>query len=203
MLHLAGLHWTVAFALAAVAPVGATRHPNASGSCAQIGQSPLTVQQVAAYFHPREVIDVQAVETIRRTQALYPLAIDGKAWDLLGDIFAEDAVANYSAPLGLLQGVSGIISGLQSGLAMFSGTQHLLGSQIIDVCSPDSAISLTYYTASHFLNATAGSSAVTDDGQALYAYGQYQDMWKKQEDRTWKIVHRNLVYMGPLISDVS
>ena len=43
--------------------------------------------------------------SIQRTLATYPLAIDSKDFGLLNEVFTEDAVANYSAPLNILRGL--------------------------------------------------------------------------------------------------
>ncbi|KFY60274.1 hypothetical protein V497_03735 [Pseudogymnoascus sp. VKM F-4516 (FW-969)] len=135
--------------------------------------------------------DSQSIEAIRATLALYPLAIDGKNFDALSRIFTKDAVANYSAPLNVLTSLSTIQSTLKSNLNPVT-TQHSYGTQLIDIISPDSAFSVTYYTATHF------GRGLLFTGQTATAFGQYQDVLKKQRDGTWKITHRNLVYMGPI-----
>lgn len=194
-MHISLSHWILATLVVSNPYVAASLPPAISQNCSQIAVHPLPIQQVASYFPPREIADLLATEAIRRTIALYPLVIDGRDWDSLGNIFADNAVANYSDPIGVVEGPSGIKSGLQPGLAQFAGTQHMLGASVIDVCSPDSAISVTYYTASHFLSSNSTATSITDDSQVLYAYGQYQDTWKRQKDGTWKIIYRNLVYM--------
>lgn len=133
------------------------------------------------------VADPFDVDSIRNTLSLYPLAIDGKNFPALGLVFATNAVANYSAPLNVLTPLSTIESTLEASLAPVT-TQHSFGTQVIDVLSPNTAVSVTYYTATHF---GMGQFA----GQIVTAYGQYQDVWAKQTDNTWKISHRNLAYM--------
>lgn len=133
------------------------------------------------------VADPFDVEAIRNVLAHYPLAIDGKNFDALKLVFAPNAVANYSAPLGVLTPLSTIESVLKTSLTPVT-TQHSYGTQVIDILSPVSAVSVTYYTATHF---GMGKYA----GQIATAYGQYQDVWTRQKDLTWRISHRNLVYM--------
>ncbi|OAA39216.1 hypothetical protein BBO_06640 [Beauveria brongniartii RCEF 3172] len=135
------------------------------------------------------------VEAIRNTLALYPLAIDGKNFAALERVFASNAVANYSDPIGVLTSLSTIQSVLQEGVAAFT-TQHSYGTQLIEVTSLTSAKSLTYIIATHF-----GKNAHA--GKAFTAYGQYQDTWVKQSGGKWRISRRNLVYMGPLTGDTS
>lgn len=47
---------------------------------------------------------------------------------------------------------------------------------------------MTYYRAAHFGKGDKGN-------EVAYAYGQYQDNWQRQSTGTWRIIHRNLVYM--------
>jgi hypothetical protein len=127
------------------------------------------------------------VDAIRNTLAHYPLAIDGKNFAALNLVFAPNAVANYSAPLGVMTPLSTIESELQSSLAPVM-TQHSFGTQVIDVLTPNTAISVTYVTATHF-----GVGEYT--GQIVTAYGHYQDALIRQSDGTWRISNRNFVYM--------
>jgi len=131
--------------------------------------------------------DVYDLEAIRNTLAHYPLAIDGKNFPSLSLVFATDAAADYAAPLGVLTPLSTIEAELEAALAPVT-TQHLFGTQVIDILSPISAFSLTYYTATHF-------GVGVYYGEIVTAHGQYQDVWKRQADLTWRISHRNLVYM--------
>ena len=158
------------------------------------GSAPLTSGQPVPQFDlpyafqsAEYVASPSDVEAIRNTLALYPLAIDGKNFPALGLVFATNAVANYSAPLNVLTPLSTIESALEASLAPVT-TQHSFSTQVIDILSPNTAVSVTYYTATHF---GIGQFA----GQIVIAYGQYQDVWDKQEDNAWRISHRNLVYM--------
>jgi ketosteroid isomerase-like protein len=127
------------------------------------------------------------VESIRNTLAHYPLAIDGKNFAALNLVFTPNAVANYSAPLNVVTGLATIESVLEASLAPVT-TQHSYGTQVIDVLSANSAFSVTYFTATHF-----GKGEYL--GQILTSHGQYQDVLARQKDLTWRITHRNLVFM--------
>ncbi|KAJ2972136.1 hypothetical protein NQ176_g7329 [Zarea fungicola] len=134
------------------------------------------------------------LEAIRNVLAHYPLAIDGKNFDALDLVFTSNAVTNYSAPLNILTPLSAIKSGLKASLAPVT-TQHSYGTQVIDVTSSKSALSVTYFIANHFgIGVHAGKIAT--------AYGQYQDTLVKQSGK-WRISRRNLVYMGPISGDLS
>lgn len=168
-----------------------------SQACNGYSPSPIPVGQLPAFFPPQhrpEVATLLDTEAIRQILALYPYIIDGRSFSALSDVFTSDAVANYSAPLGVLNGLSTIASTLESALASFEGTQHLLGTQSIRICDDNIAISITYYRAVHFLPQN-GTGGVVGANDIIYAYGQYQDTWEKR-DGLWRIVYRNLVYMA-------
>ena len=127
-------------------------------------------------------------EQIRNTMAHYPLAIDGKNFAALDLVFTQNAVANYSAPLGVLIGLPQIKAVIQQALAPVI-SQHALSTQVIEIEKGNrKARSVTYFTASQF-----GTGNKT--GKVLYSYAQYQDSWVKVGDEEWRIYQRNLVYM--------
>jgi hypothetical protein len=132
-----------------------------------------------------------ASELIRTTLGHYPLSIDGKNFEALALVFAADAVANYSASLNVLTPLATIQAVLASSLEKVT-TQHSLGTQVIEVLSESEAFSVTYFTATHF-----GMGVY--EGEIVVGYGQYQDYWVLQH-QSWKIQHRNLVYMVRLLS---
>ncbi|KAJ4987126.1 hypothetical protein SVAN01_07414 [Stagonosporopsis vannaccii] len=193
--------------LTAAALLFAVTQAATSYSCAQFSPNPVAPSQLPSYFPRQKITNVAHladIEDIRQTLSDYAFIIDARAFSSLASIFTPDAVANYSAPLGVLRGVSAIETTLSAALAQFPGTQHLLGTQRIRICDKDSAVSATYFQATHFLqpNATAGATGVADDSGVLYAFAQYQDSWVKR-DGLWKIGYRNVVYMGPLITDLN
>ncbi|CAI7582416.1 unnamed protein product [Penicillium glandicola] len=138
--------------------------------------------------------DVAPIE-LSSLATIYAFAIDGKEFDTLDKVFTTDATANYSTPLNVLAPLTTIQSVLSTSLECVT-TQHLLGTQRIDVLSPITANSVTYFRAAHF-----GKGDLAD--QVAYAYGQYQDNWQRQATGTWRIVHRNLVYMAPVIGNLT
>lgn len=175
----------------------ATNEALASKSCTDFSPSPIIFSELPAYF-PRPKIskltEVADTEEIRQTLSQYAFSIDGRDFSALSDVFATNAVANYSAPLGILNGLAAIETTLSAALSQFPGTQHQLGTQRIRLCGKDTAISATYYQAAHYLNATGGALQVIDDSGVLIAYSQYQNSWVKRNG-TWKIAYRNNVYM--------
>lgn len=172
-----------------------------------------------------EASDLAAESAIRTKLALYPFAIDSRTFSAFDRIFSDDARANYSYPLGVMEGREAIRKKIQDSLTMFKGTQHTYSTQFIQICkcicsicyplfyhpehhlvmlryrnltnqgNPTSAISITYYTASHFLTPGTGPEAMTGPENVVIAYRQYQDTWEQQggEDG-WRITNRNLGY---------
>jgi hypothetical protein len=138
-------------------------------------------------------------EAVRRTLALYPFAVDSRNFDAFDQIFTQDVRTNYSTPINEVIGLENVKKVLADGLGHFTGTHHSYGTQYIAVCTPESAISITYYTANHyFLPWQPGD--VQNASAVLYASGRYEDTWTKTDDGSWRIKNRNLVYDGPLIT---
>lgn len=87
---------------------------------------------------------------IHNTLALYPLSIDSKNYTALSRVFTCDVVANYSAPLNVVTGLSHLQAVLSESL-FYVSTQHSFATQVIDVFDGGrEAKSLTYFTATHF-----------------------------------------------------
>jgi hypothetical protein len=174
----------------------------ASAPCTQFSPSPIPIQQLPTFFAPPTILTVENLletESIRQTLSLYAHTIDSRNYTFLSSVFTPDAIANYSASLGVLTGLESIESTLASGLAQFTGTQHLLGSQSIRLCGKDKAISVSYFRAAHFLprNSTGDVLDVAGLQSVLFAYGQYQDSWVKRGGG-WRVAYRNLVFMVSL-----
>lgn len=131
---------------------------------------------------------------IKRTLSAYPFAIDSKDFDALANVFTEDVVANYSAPINVLDGLDAVKSALSASLAPVH-TQHALTTQLIDLDGPQTASSKTYFTASHF-----GQGVY--EGELLTAWGRYDDALVKTGSG-WRVKTRTLVYMAPLIGNLS
>ena len=89
------------------------------------------------------------IAQILNTLSFYPLAIDGKAFSALSLVFTDKIVANYSAPIGVVSGLSNISAVIESSLAPVD-TQHSYGTQVVQVLGDERARSLSYFTASHF-----------------------------------------------------
>ncbi|KAJ5487539.1 hypothetical protein N7530_001839 [Penicillium desertorum] len=128
-------------------------------------------------YKPEIYTDAGTIEAIRNTLAIYAFAVDGKDFDALSKVFTTGATANYSAP-----------------------PQCVDPAENDSICAAHEPGMCNHATS---LRYTTDRCAFPRHGQAAYAYGQYQDDWKRQSSGTWRIVHRNLVYMGPQTGNMS
>ncbi len=95
---------------------------------------------------PMDIQEISDRLEIEQLLARYPVAIDGKDWDLLDRVFTEDAHLDYSSTGGP-DGVGDyptMKKWLQDNLATFSMTQHLLGKSVVEV-DGDKATCRTLY----------------------------------------------------------
>ena len=171
--------------------------PTPGGSCPKLAPGPVSFNYLAGAFPAPVPTDLYAMEAIRQTMAVYAMAIDGRNWDALKKVFVSNVRTNYSDPFYEIKGLQPLVDALAPGLASFVSTQHLLGTQAIHICSPTTAVSVTYFQATHFFTPYTGVANPVGNDVVLIDRGQYQDTWAKQKDGTWKITNRNLVRMGP------
>ena len=156
--------------------------PELPASCPQILPAPAAAS-LPNYFLPKPIKNSQFddIETIRQTLHFYALILDSKAFSLLDHVFASSAVANYTGLTGIVSGLPNITSFLKQSLSSYPKTQHLIGNHLIDVCAPRTAVSQTYFQATHFSNTTA---------DIFTAYVTHQDVWEKSNDG-WRITYSN------------
>lgn len=130
--------------------------------------------------------DTHSLDTIRNKLALYTYILDGQQFSALDQVFADDAVANYSGSIGPLNGLSDIEDALGKSQALFGATQTLLGSVFVEVVDEHDAYSVAYFRSVQF---RVGS------GQVTYALGMYQDSWFRTDPKkqAWRIIRRNVV----------
>jgi hypothetical protein len=176
-------------------PGGPGGPPTPPSRCPKLAPGPVSGLELALAFPAPKPTDLYAIEAIRQATALYALAIDGRAFDVLDRVFTRDARANYSDPIFVLNGVEEIKTQLAPGLAAFPSTQHHLGTQYIHVCDEDTAVSVTYFQASHYFVPYSGIGNPIGPELVLVDNAQYQDVWARQRDGSWKITNRNLVRM--------
>jgi hypothetical protein len=74
----------------------------AGKGCPKIAPGPVNFNYLAGQFTPQALPDPIATESIRQTQALYALAIDGRNYEVLRKVFTNNARANYCDAIGEL-----------------------------------------------------------------------------------------------------
>ncbi|QSZ34143.1 hypothetical protein DSL72_005731 [Monilinia vaccinii-corymbosi] len=168
-------------------------------ACQSISPGPVSDFQLPDFLPAASPFpDQVATETIRNTLALYSFALDGRNWETLSRVFAPNARANYTEQYGTHYGVQNITKLISEAISVFKGTHHRYATQHIVICSPTSAVSVTYLDASHFLTPVVAPDTA-DISQVLFLTGRYEDTWTKLDDGSWKILNRNFVFQGPAI----
>jgi len=121
---------------------------------------------------------------ITRALSRFARITDTKSFGELGDVFAEHVTFDYGSGREEhgLEALRALISGH---LGHCGGTQHLIGSIIVDVTG-DQALSRAYVQARH---------QRVDDfiGSAFDTNGEYSDEWERRP-AGWRIVHRRAVW---------
>lgn len=107
--------------------------------------------------------------------------LDRKAWSELAEVFAADVSYDYgNGHVGA--GLAALTDNMRKYLDVCGGTQHLLGSILVDV-DADQAVSRAYVQARH--------QRRDDPGGTVYdSSGEYVDRWQRR-DGHWLIVHRD------------
>lgn len=111
------------------------------------------------------------------------LAQDANDWETLTDCFEPDAT--YDHPGGRLEGAAEIVERSRNALARLDGSQHLVGSFLIEV-DGDAATSTSYFQAQHVKRDTPG-------GDLLIIAGIYRDRLRRRDGR-WRVAHRTQEY---------
>jgi ketosteroid isomerase-like protein len=154
-------------------------------------------QMNGAEKHPRGKIqmDLQGlVDQHEITVALGRFAriLDGREWDAVGEVFADDVTFNYGD--GREQsGIAAMTLQFTSLLGGCGPSQHLLGSIQVTV-DGDTALSRAYIQARH-----QGKGDRTH--LFLDSNGEYIDRWERRP-RGWRIVRRDAVW-HMIIGDMS
>lgn len=126
---------------------------------------------------------LQDERAITRGLARFARVLDVKAWDDLGDVFADDIEFDYGQ--GERRGMAALADQMRRYLDACGGTQHLLGSMMIDLTG-DTAMSRAYVQARH--------QRMGDAGGAIFdSNGEYIDRWERRIEG-WRIVRRDAVW---------
>lgn len=120
---------------------------------------------------------------IARALSQFARILDEKRWDDLGEVFDANLTFEYGD--GEQAGLSALNAQVRKYLDVCGGTQHLLGSLLIDI-DGDRATSRAYVQARHQRR---------DDtaGPVFDSTGEYRDSWSRTA-AGWRIVRRDAVW---------
>jgi ketosteroid isomerase-like protein len=127
----------------------------------------------------RSLLDERA---IARGLARFARILDGREWDAVGEVFAQDVAFHYGDGLEQ-QGIAALRSQFSRYLDACGPSQHLLGSIAIEVAG-DAGISRAYVQARH-QGAGAKAHLFFDSN------GEYVDRWERRPEG-WRIVRRDV-----------
>ena len=121
---------------------------------------------------------------ITRQLSQFARILDTKQWDRLGNVFANDIVFDYGSGRDD-HGMAALTLNMRRFLDRCGGTQHLIGSLLIDVAG-DRATSRAYVQARH--------QRVNDHAGAVFdSNGEYVDQWERRA-QGWRIVRRDALW---------
>lgn len=116
----------------------------------------------------------------------YAWSLDHRDWLGLADCFVEDAVVDYGALGGELEGATVVAEFCRSVLEGLDASQHLIGNTMVEL-DGDEAAATCYFQAQHVF--------VSDNGANTYLVaGTYTDHLRRVEGG-WRIVRRTLTPM--------
>ncbi|MCY1672828.1 nuclear transport factor 2 family protein [Novosphingobium sp. SL115] len=144
------------------------------------------IDDTAAFAAQARMLDELLVErTVREGLARFARVLDGKHWDQLGDVFADDVTFDYG--MGEQAGMSALVANMRRFLDVCGPSQHLIGSISIDVSADGaSATSRAYVQARH--------QRASDHGGAVFdSNGEYVDQWALRAEG-WRIVRRDALW---------
>jgi len=121
---------------------------------------------------------------ITRQLSRFARILDTKQWDRLGDVFAPDVVFDYGSGKDE-RGMAALTANMRRFLDRCGGTQHLIGSIVVDVAG-ERAVSRAYVQARHQRPNDAA-------GPVFDSNGEYVDIWEHRREG-WRIVRRDAVW---------
>lgn len=112
----------------------------------------------------------------------YARLCDERDWNAVGEVFSEDASADYGGRH--LRDRATILAMLRDNLGGCGPTQHLLGNLVVEV-DGEAVSSRIAVRASHL-------GAGEKKGETYECMGHYHDRWTRT-DGGWRIAHRAMV----------
>lgn len=119
---------------------------------------------------------------IRNRISLYPLALDRRDFIILEEVFAPNAIANYSSAGMILFGLRSIQGNLTQALDVAAASQHTISTTVVTQ-GPKHTIQSTAYLVANYLGQGANAGKLTQ------VIGRYEDTWEEFKGR-WLIKYR-------------
>lgn len=123
-------------------------------------------------------------EEIRDVLIRYAMAIDARDWRLLHEVFTADGIANYGELAGVHEGPDAVGQACHQALSGLDSSQHLITNITIRHDGDDSASTVCYFHAQHYLVDSRG-------GNTYVIAGTYRDRLTRT-DTGWRIAYRTL-----------
>ena len=134
---------------------------------------------------------LEDIEEIRKTKSRYWRFIDKKAWDVIGDVFAEDVTADYGEG-GIIQGRTVLVDFIKKYEGYdFVVTTHQGHQSEIELTGDNTALGTFAFS---YYRADQQAKTVRRDG--IF----YEDEFVKAKDGQWRIRRLKVI---PLRSEVS
>ncbi len=126
-----------------------------------------------------------AERSVRQGLARFARILDGKQWDALCEVFADDVAFDYG--MGEQKGMAALTANMRRFLEVCGPSQHMIGSVSVDVApGAIAATSRAYVQARH--------QRADDPGGAVFdTNGEYIDRWELCP-AGWRIVRRDAVW---------
>lgn len=119
---------------------------------------------------------------LARVVARYARMCDERDWAAIGEVFSDDASADYGG--WQLRDRAAILAMLRANLGGCGPTQHLLGNLVVD-SGAEAVTSRVYVRAAH-----RGAGDLKD--VTYECLGEYLDRWVRAGNG-WRIAHRRMV----------
>ena len=112
----------------------------------------------------------------------YTRAIDAREWDGLADVFADEAMLDYTSSGGPKGPLAEVLPFIRDGLSLFAVSQHLVTNVAIDLADDEATTHCAFFNP---------LGRARDDGglDMLYVGGTYEDRFRRTPDG-WRIVER-------------
>jgi 3-phenylpropionate/cinnamic acid dioxygenase small subunit len=144
------------------------------------------VDETPSHEHePGALPELRAERAVREGLARFARILDGKEWDRLGDVFADEIAFDYG--MGERTGMAELTGNMRRFLDVCGPNQHLIGSISIEVApGADRATSRAYVQARH-------QRADDHGGPVFDSNGEYIDRWERRHEG-WRIVRRDAIW---------